>query len=252
MRYGFPQRRTGSTDEEVREAHRVQQDLLAQAVAASPRDWWVYRTCSEHRFTWGADGETLIAADLALLDISKAIEFGPNVPDLYYWRARFTLAAGALAAEEEDEGARGAAPKALLDLNRAIDMDPENSMYLSWRASIHELRSDLDASGRDYSRAIELDPGYFRHYESRGYLRLRMKDFNGALEDFEVVIELRGEDYPPAFANRARAYEEMGELREAIRWFQKYIDMRPGFWDNARIQEKIKALETKLEEGSGE
>jgi tetratricopeptide (TPR) repeat protein len=252
MRFGFPQRRAGSTDEEVRAAQGVQQELLARALAASPRDWWVHKICSEQRFIVEADGETRVAADLALSDVSNAIEFAPNVPDLYYLRARFTLAAGALAAENEDEGASAAAPKALVDLNRAIEMDPENSTYFSWRARIHELRKDFDASARDYSRAIELDPGHFRHYEARGYLRLRLKDFKGALEDFDVVIELRGEDYPPAFANKGHAYEDMGDFREAIRFYRKYIDMRPGFWDNARLQEKIEALEKKLEEGSGE
>ncbi len=248
--FGLPgQLRPASMEE--KEARRDQINEFAErAVAAAPRDWWPRLIRATTRRYLDEKGEWAHDPVLALQDLDLAIELAPRSPELYVERARTRLSAvSRQAAPGERAGAaKNAAPLSLVDLNRAIDLDPENSNIWAARADIYGVLENFDASIRDISRAIELDPARFQHYRARGHMRHEIKDYAGALDDFKTIIEMRGESFPPVFAERANVYESMGELELAIEGLQRYVDLRPGFFDNDRVLQEIEELKRRLKD----
>ena len=48
---------------------------------------------------------------------------------------------------------------------------------------------DYEGAAEDYSNAISLNPKYFDAYNNRGNTKNKLKDYQGALEDFDKSIE---------------------------------------------------------------
>jgi tetratricopeptide (TPR) repeat protein len=96
----------------------------------------------------------------------------------------------------------------------------------------HELAVD------DFTRAIELDPGYVEAYLNRGVLYWReLRNAYRAIRDMTRVLELAPQR-AEAFFNRAIAYQMRGEHEQAIADFERYLveGRDPFFRDSAERQ----------------
>jgi tetratricopeptide (TPR) repeat protein len=70
-------------------------------------------------------------------------------------------------------------------INRLAAMD-----YLKFGTKELEA-GNLDKALAHFERAIELDPNYGASYFSRGLVRKRQRDYDGAISDFTRSIELK-------------------------------------------------------------
>lgn len=65
------------------------------------------------------------------------------------------------------------------------------------------------------ARTIELDPQNHKAYTSRGYARIKVKDYEAALADFDMAILLEPKWVQP-YAGRGDARMYLGEARKKI------------------------------------
>jgi tetratricopeptide (TPR) repeat protein len=80
-----------------------------------------------------------------------------------------------------------------------------------------EALSELD-------RATNLDPKNPYRYSSRAFLKDRLGDFLGAIEDYEKAIELDPED-AIAYNNKGLVEEKMGNIARSKKSFEKADDL---------------------------
>lgn len=82
----------------------------------------------------------------------------------------------------------------------------------------------------EYSRAIELSPGYATAFNNRGTAKFKLKDFAGAAKDFEQALEA-DEFYAEAYHNLGGVLLETGRPKEAIRQFDLALGRDPDYVD---------------------
>lgn len=91
-----------------------------------------------------------------------------------------------------------------------------------------EKLNDKKAAANDFSKVIELKPGFnnFLAYYNRGTIYLQDKDWKKALKDFDVFIKaIPG--YANAYINRAVVYYNSGKVDQAIADFTNAIQLEP-------------------------
>ena len=76
----------------------------------------------------------------------------------------------------------------------AIDLFWRNLAYYGLRAEAKEALQDYTGAKADYTKIIELDPKSGLAYKSRGLVKLKLKDKNGACLDFSKAGELGLDD----------------------------------------------------------
>jgi tetratricopeptide (TPR) repeat protein len=81
-----------------------------------------------------------------------------------------------------------------------------------------------------FSMAIEVIPGDYQAYNSRGVARALKGDFDGAIEDYRKALEIRPR-YAEAYNNRGYARTEKGQLRAALDDYDKALKINPAFVD---------------------
>jgi len=81
-----------------------------------------------------------------------------------------------------------------------------------------------------YNAAISQTPNNTLLYNNRGYVKLNLGDFRGAIDDFTKAIEL-GPNFAISYYNRGNVYEMLSELEMAINDYNKAIELNPYFAD---------------------
>ncbi len=79
----------------------------------------------------------------------------------------------------------------------------------------------------DYTKAIGLDPAFFKAYNNRGYTNMRLRKYANALKDFDKAILLNSQ-YPEPYLNRGDLYNYYGPItsrQKAIADYQKAISL---------------------------
>src|SRR5678816_2277990 len=88
---------------------------------------------------------------------------------------------------------------------------------------------NLETALAHFERAIELDRNYGAAYFSRGLVRKRQRDFDGAISDFTRSIELK--PMAEAYLNRGATLRDKGESDGAIVDYNKAIELKPDYAD---------------------
>lgn len=79
---------------------------------------------------------------------------------------------------------------------------------------------------KDFSQAIEKDPGFVEAYYNRGHLLGRLGKPQEAIQDFTKVISLNPRN-PYAYTDRGVAYGSLGKTDLAIQDFTRAIALKP-------------------------
>jgi tetratricopeptide (TPR) repeat protein len=112
----------------------------------------------------------------AISDLSRAIALKPSLAPAYSERA---LAYFRLHVSDQ----------AIADESAAIRLRPDNAVDLNSRCWMRAVAGqDLQAALHDCDRAVELAPGVAGILDSRGFVRLRLRDFGGALADYRAAL----------------------------------------------------------------
>lgn len=130
------------------------------------------------------------------------------------------------------------------------------------RAGAYFERADYDAAIADYTKAIELDPGFESNYSGRAEAHDRKGNYDAAIADYTKIMEIepksawpydmRGEefkkkrDYNAAIADYTRALEVDPQIRvessRADAYLQKGVDHAIGDYTTA-IQRECRRLD---------
>jgi len=100
--------------------------------------------------------------------------------------------------------------------------------------------NDFTGAVQDYSEAIKLQPEYYKAYNNRGFLNLKLGKYANAIEDFDYIIN--SSDSPltlkaSAYGNRGQSKFNIGQ--DGCSDLQKAIDLgNQGFL--AALEEKCK------------
>lgn len=118
---------------------------------------------------------------------------------------------------------------ALEDLNKALELNKEFTPALNQRASLHVKLGSLDEAHIDYERLLRLEPGS----DGEALIRIeRMREeienvqhlledyqYDAALQPLSVMIEMMPFSIE-LLKLRAKAFEQVGEIRRAISDFR--------------------------------
>jgi tetratricopeptide (TPR) repeat protein len=83
------------------------------------------------------------------------------------------------------------------------------------RALIRMRSGDQDGAGTDLATALLLAPEDAALYLNRGNLRLRQGQFGAALVDYDIAIDLTGEQLSAVYHNRVFAHRALGQIVQA-------------------------------------
>ncbi len=170
-------------------------------------------TSPEDLLTSGQAKEDKKDYEEALADYERAIRLRPNLAEAYFRRGRV------LAHQDKSNAA-------VSDFNKALELDPNMTDALAARASLLLTpRQDFAAAIADYDKLINLGVDLDQSYYHRGLAKARLRDFQGAIDDYSTVLELPSRETPnyKVASNKSIAYSARGSARLALSDFEPAI-----------------------------
>jgi serine/threonine protein kinase/lipoprotein NlpI len=114
---------------------------------------------------------------------------------------------------------------AVKSYSQVIRLTPDNALaYAERGVCLVRLRRDEEAL-IDFQRALEIMPGLPIALNGRGGVAFRRKQYRLALADYDAAIK-GNPNLAPAYANRAKAREAVGDLRGAAEDRQREAQLR--------------------------
>lgn len=114
-------------------------------------------------------------SEAALKDYDKVIELNPNHAEAYVYRAGMANRDSALV---------------IKDYSKAIELNPHHSYAYTNRAQTYRVMGEIGLAIKDYSTVIELNPNYTLAYVGRAETYMEKSEINLAIADYGKVIEL--------------------------------------------------------------
>jgi tetratricopeptide (TPR) repeat protein len=108
----------------------------------------------------------------------------------------------------------GRPEKAIDDFSRALDLNPGYVSAWYHRGLTYAGQGLWDKAVADFSRAVELDPTHVRAWYSRGEAHSRRGQWKQAVGDYSQALEHK-KDYPEARRGRAAAHVALGRWHKA-------------------------------------
>lgn len=150
----------------------------------------------------------------SLEDFQKVIDLGRNNADVYCARARY---------KEKSNDLLGA----LADYDIAVATEPHNSLIYRNRADFKERKlNNIEAAISDYNYAIQYSSDDSLLFRNRAFLKIKKKEFTGALEDLDIAIRLAplSEDL---YAYKAVLYEKIASWNHALDCYNMMVVIDP-------------------------
>ena len=132
----------------------------------------------------------------------------------------------------------GDVEKAAELMKRAIQLQPNSPEPYNYLGYMWvDKGMNLEEAGTLIKRALELDPGNGAYLDSLGWYYFKTGKFDEARRELLAALDALKEEDPVVFEHLADTYEKLGNLREAIAFWEKSLKLEP---DNAeKIREKI-------------
>jgi len=114
--------------------------------------------------------------------------------------------------------------------NTAIALDPERSSSYLHRGSGYVEQGRHAEAIADFTKSADLEPGWSQPYFRRASARNDVKDFQGALSDYDTFFRLErksSELIGEAHGLRAFIYMRLGRYREAIADYDVELQLTP-------------------------
>ena len=129
---------------------------------------------------------------------------------------------------------------------RGVQQYPGYSDIIINRGLCYYYLDSLPQSMRDITRGLWMNPSVCEGWQYRGRTRIKMKDYTGAVHDFNNPIKLSKGKFAVAYLNRASAYLRMDSLEPALCDCEYYIHKYPenpgGYYTRAQVRERMKNL----------
>ncbi|MCC7409668.1 MAG: tetratricopeptide repeat protein [Phycisphaeraceae bacterium] len=105
-------------------------------------------------------------------------------------------------------------------------VDTSQAKSLTHRARERLEKGDLTEAESVLRRALAADDSYGPAHNALGVLHYRRDQFYAAATEFDVAARLMP-DSPEPRHNLGMVYEAVGQLDQAITWYQKALDLTP-------------------------
>jgi tetratricopeptide (TPR) repeat protein len=157
----------------------------------------------------------------AVESLSECLRLKPDFADCYFYRGQV------YDREQEYE-------KAVADYTEAIKIQPQKADYYRRRAMTYDYSLEkYDAAVADFTELIKLDPKFSTWYMQRGYVFVKKKDYQRALDDFTRALNL--ETSIPSkkvlYGVRAGLYaDELKNYEASIADLTEIIKIDPTAW----------------------
>jgi eukaryotic-like serine/threonine-protein kinase len=102
----------------------------------------------------------------------RTLELAPEYAQGRHWHGLFLASQGRL-------------DQALVEVSRAVALDPLSPVNTSAKARVLYYRREYESATREYTRTLELEPGFGPALLGRGLVLLKRGAFPEALDDFE-------------------------------------------------------------------
>jgi tetratricopeptide (TPR) repeat protein len=124
--------------------------------------------------------------------------------------------------EQQNNQLSSSAQHSIKLLLQYIEADPPIN---HWQELVAAADALLETVAHEPSFSPEL---LAQIYRKRGFAKIRLKDFERAIVDFNRAIELYS-SYARAYASRGRAYSSIGEYELAIKDYNRTLELRPNY-----------------------
>jgi tetratricopeptide (TPR) repeat protein len=118
-----------------------------------------------------------------------------------------------------------------------IAISPSHYLY-NHRGLVRFSLSQYDKALNDFNVAIEIQPKDTRVYTNRGLTYRMLKEETKALDDFNKSLELNPL-WADTFYGRSLTYYDMGDIRSALEDCDKAIALKPDFKQAVRFKQFI-------------
>lgn len=112
--------------------------------------------------------------------------------------------------------------------NKAAQVEASQLTAVEWFESGYKLGNNSDEEIRCYTEAIRLDSTFADAYYFRGLARKVKDDLDGALVDFNKVIDLKPDD-AEVYNARGSIYRRKGDLGNAIKDYTEAVRLKPSY-----------------------
>lgn len=154
--------------------------------------------------------------------------------------ASVILGCAAPATHETPTTPTTATPKPVTTTSPATQTPTKSELHYNQGASFAN-QGKYDDAITEFNQAIELDPGYTRAYEYRGFAYYHKGQLDLAIADYTKVIEF-DPGYALAYNNRGIIYAELGQRELAIQDLKKAIELSTDANLTQSSQEKLASL----------
>jgi protein O-mannosyl-transferase len=110
---------------------------------------------------------------------------------------------------------QGKLEEALKDYSKAIELDPGNWKPWGARGLMHIKLGKFREALRDHNQAILMKPDSAELYYNRGNIYVALKQFRNAISDYTQAIKFSDVVHPEYHHNRGLTYERLGMLEAA-------------------------------------
>jgi tetratricopeptide (TPR) repeat protein len=117
--------------------------------------------------------------------------------------------------------------QAIAAYDKAIRLDPGNAKYFNSRAWVYALIGEYSKSLNNAEISLNLRPEIPNVLDTRAWAYVGLGKYDSAIEDFNDAIELRPES--DFIDRRGVAYYRWGQYQAAIKDFSKAIELDPLF-----------------------
>ena len=120
---------------------------------------------------------------------------------------------------------------ALDEYDRAIALEPERGSTYWSRGVMYLERNRATDAIADFTKAADAAPGWALPYFWRAGARQEVGDFNGALSDYDVFLQLEREHLglrAEAYGARAFIYKKLGLFQQSIAEYSRELQLNPG------------------------
>ena len=125
---------------------------------------------------------------------------------------------------------RGDYEEALFYLNKAIKIDSKDSNSYYLRGWIKKKLKDSIGALEDFERAVEINPEDEDSYFQIGFLKAKSKDYYGSINAYNIAIKL-DKTNPISFYNRGLSKSNIGFIKGAISDYNRAIEINPNYAD---------------------
>lgn len=116
---------------------------------------------------------------------------------------------------------------AISDYSRALELDPGYALAYTNRGIARQRLGDFEGAFQDLDRSISIEPNDSGAHVNRGVVRIRLGQAEGAMADFARAIELDPSN-SAAYANRGTLRSNLGQFEEAIIDLDRALRLNPG------------------------